>query len=135
MTTMLAIGIWRKRAACSGQENLFQDNPKKAKKEICGSCPVRDQCLKYALIYSEFGIWGGTTKESRDQLIHEQPEIQEMLIQEARALGIYEVRVSAEQYQQQLRQAQQKYLKKEDLLVPTLIDWNDPDTWLDQVAI
>jgi hypothetical protein len=136
MTTLLAIGIWRKRAQCLGQEALFQQNPKKAKKEICSNCPVIEQCLKYALIYDEHGIWGGTTKESRELIIRDQPEIRTMLIQEARALGIYEVRKSADDYYQAMRKTQARY-SKEKVFDPVASqwDWNDPDTWLVQAEL
>ena len=33
---------------------------------ICNDCPVRHQCLEYALEHGEhFGIWGGTTERGR----------------------------------------------------------------------
>ncbi len=33
---------------------------------ICNDCPVRAQCLEYALDHGEhFGIWGGTTERGR----------------------------------------------------------------------
>ena len=41
---------------------------------ICGHCPVREQCLDYALSGADTwggittGIWGGTTPQERDQL-------------------------------------------------------------------
>jgi len=36
---------------------------------ICASCPVRPECLDYALEAVErFGIWGGTTEKRRRQL-------------------------------------------------------------------
>lgn len=131
MTTMLAISVWRKRAACVGEEYLFDTNPKKAKKELCnGGCPVKDQCFKFALIYNEFGIWGGTTKESREQLIEQQPQLRLVLIQEAIALGIFEPRVSAaDAYADALAETQRTYQSEK------VIDWNDPETWQFQEAI
>ena len=36
---------------------------------ICASCPVRPECLKYALEARErFGIWGGLTEKRRKKL-------------------------------------------------------------------
>jgi hypothetical protein len=41
---------------------------------VCRACPVRDQCLDYALSGADTwggiatGIWGGTTPAQRDQL-------------------------------------------------------------------
>lgn len=37
---------------------------------VCRSCPVRDQCLDYALANQElFGIWGGLTEPERESLL------------------------------------------------------------------
>lgn len=38
-------------------------------KQICGRCPVRLQCLEYAMIAEdEQGLWAGTTAHERRQL-------------------------------------------------------------------
>ncbi len=34
-------------------------------KAVCGRCPVRANCLSYALEAMPEGIWGGTTPEER----------------------------------------------------------------------
>jgi WhiB family redox-sensing transcriptional regulator len=35
-------------------------------KRICGSCPVRRQCLEWALRHgADFGVWGGRTEDER----------------------------------------------------------------------
>lgn len=35
-------------------------------KQVCQRCPVRVQCLEYALQNGEsFGVWGGTSEEER----------------------------------------------------------------------
>jgi WhiB family redox-sensing transcriptional regulator len=34
-------------------------------KAVCSRCPVRANCLSYALITQPDGIWGGTTREER----------------------------------------------------------------------
>jgi WhiB family redox-sensing transcriptional regulator len=36
-----------------------------AAKTVCAQCPVRVNCLSYALITQPDGIWGGTTREER----------------------------------------------------------------------
>ncbi len=36
-----------------------------AAKAVCGRCPVRLNCLSYALETSQDGIWGGTTSDER----------------------------------------------------------------------
>ena len=38
-------------------------------KQLCSRCPVKDECLNYALIANEpFGIWGGMTTDERKRL-------------------------------------------------------------------
>ena len=40
-----------------------------AAKAICAVCPVRRECLRWAVATNqEFGIWGGTTEEERREL-------------------------------------------------------------------
>ncbi|HTX27173.1 MAG TPA: WhiB family transcriptional regulator [Streptosporangiaceae bacterium] len=68
---------WQDRAACRGwNAQLFfgpdgetgQDREiREAKaKVICARCPVREQCLTYALRNSiKHGIWGGLNREER----------------------------------------------------------------------
>lgn len=66
---------WEARAACKNQKtNIWYPrrgkDPRPAKK-ICASCPVRRDCLSYALKYREnVGIWGGLTARERRRLIH-----------------------------------------------------------------
>jgi WhiB family redox-sensing transcriptional regulator len=38
--------------------------------EVCRTCPVREECLEWALIARErYGIWGGTTEQERRRLV------------------------------------------------------------------
>jgi WhiB family redox-sensing transcriptional regulator len=37
-------------------------------KEICATCPIAVQCLQYAVLNDEDGIWGGTTPSERKLL-------------------------------------------------------------------
>lgn len=38
-------------------------------KQYCGRCPIREQCLEYALEAGEnFGVWGGMTAQERKQI-------------------------------------------------------------------
>lgn len=65
---------WQKRKACIGEPTTtFYPAPgdtallRKAK-SICANCPVRKECLEYALENSErFGIWGG--KSARERML------------------------------------------------------------------
>jgi WhiB family transcriptional regulator, redox-sensing transcriptional regulator len=82
---------WQLKAAClglhgkPGEKDLFfsPDNPggpKEGKgiggerdrimkaKTICSRCPVIRECLQYALVTQEIGIWGGTTDGERRKL-------------------------------------------------------------------
>jgi len=63
-----------KDAACKGRgsEEFFPeyrvDNYRKlvqATKDLCRGCPVRQECLDYALKYEPLGIWGGMTEKER----------------------------------------------------------------------
>lgn len=41
----------------------------KAARAVCSDCPVRLECLRYALANREqFGIWGGTSERERRRL-------------------------------------------------------------------
>jgi len=70
---------WMERAACAGDDiNLWFPEPGdssaviKAAKRICAGCPVRIQCLDYALQYDGMpGIWGGKTQRERRKLFAE----------------------------------------------------------------
>lgn len=68
---------WQDRAACGGMEALLffgpDNEPRSAReireakaKAVCQLCPVRSQCLDYALRNSiRHGIWGGLNEEER----------------------------------------------------------------------
>lgn len=66
---------WRTQAACVGHdpEMWFPvpgDAADKAKR-ICRGCPVRRDCLFFALRHptaTRCGIWGGTSRTERDEL-------------------------------------------------------------------
>jgi hypothetical protein len=42
--------------------------PPKEAKEVCDGCPVRPECLEWALENDEEGVWGGTSSYQRQQL-------------------------------------------------------------------
>ena len=59
---------WRKQAACRGVDpNLFfqeRGQNSTAAKAVCAGCPVRLQCLDYAVsAYVRQGVWGGLTEQ------------------------------------------------------------------------
>jgi WhiB family redox-sensing transcriptional regulator len=73
-------GPWRSRAACdpSTIEMFFvpDDVParearrrEQAAKRVCAGCPVRRQCLRYALDAGErYGVWGGLNPAERERV-------------------------------------------------------------------
>jgi WhiB family redox-sensing transcriptional regulator len=66
---------WHVRAACreSDPELFFPEGTAgpaletaAQAKRICAACPVRAQCLDWALSHrAEFGVWGGLTEQER----------------------------------------------------------------------
>src|SRR5688500_5148768 len=105
---------WRREAVClSGDaEQAFRENSRKAKQH-CSSCPVKRDCLNYALLYGEEGVWGGTSTADRTQILLRVPQVQNLLKAEAIALGILEHRYSIEEYFQSIREAR-KLAGKQD---------------------
>lgn len=66
----MKLGSWTDRAACAGTDTevFYPANPEQEAEalSICAICPVRAQCLEYAIRSREtYGIWGGTTPEQR----------------------------------------------------------------------
>lgn len=70
---------WRDRAACLDMDtNLFFPEAGRnayrqveRAKRICSTCPVRQECLDYALEFPDRsmpGIWGGTTEGERRRM-------------------------------------------------------------------
>lgn len=73
---------WQHEAACRAAGvvvDWFFADPRKdpatvgLAKQVCAKCPVRAQCLEYALsgvsssLY-DYGIWAGTTPSERDRI-------------------------------------------------------------------
>ena len=64
---------WQDRALCAqtDPEAFFPEKGGSTReaKRICMSCPVRQECLEYALAHDErFGIWGGLSERERRRL-------------------------------------------------------------------
>lgn len=63
---------WMQQAVCVGQGDLFFSDHMRTvvrkAKLICSTCPVRQQCLDYALKGDELGVWGGLTANERRKL-------------------------------------------------------------------
>jgi WhiB family transcriptional regulator, redox-sensing transcriptional regulator len=66
---------WVADAACKGQTHLFfpplAERPQaRVRREVldrqlCGSCPVEQQCRGFARTNREYGLWGGESEEER----------------------------------------------------------------------
>lgn len=60
-------GWWRPWAACLSASSLFfpiSETSETAAKRVCKGCPVRLECLAYAVSTGpDFGIWGGLNPE------------------------------------------------------------------------
>lgn len=60
---------WMVHGECVGDDRdlWFPDvgGPTKAARAVCDRCSVRQECLEYALVYEEFGIWGGMSPDQR----------------------------------------------------------------------
>jgi hypothetical protein len=65
---------WQNDALCAQVDlkMFFPDKGGSAKpaKKICGLCPVRDECLAYAIeTRQRFGIWGGKSERELRRLM------------------------------------------------------------------
>lgn len=80
MTAIFVVPEWRHQGACrdidaKAVDGIFFPTPFEQKRlgvgkagHYCGPCPVRPQCLSWALINDEFGTWGGLTEADRRAL-------------------------------------------------------------------
>ena len=69
---------WRTEAACRGKDPDYwhppQDQPWLVYKaiKICAKCPVKQQCLEFALTFTptedQYGIYGGYNPKQRNQI-------------------------------------------------------------------
>ena len=65
-----ALEEWAGSALCTQADpEIFfppKGNPGTEAKQVCASCPVRGECLAYAIeADEEFGIWGGLNRAER----------------------------------------------------------------------
>lgn len=69
-------GRWSEQAACRGLDPKLADRlffpghanftEMRRAKAICADCPVRSDCLEFAVVTNqEHGIWGGTSERER----------------------------------------------------------------------
>lgn len=68
---------WSSRGACNNNDNIDPDlfftpgkkNEDNAKLFCKALCPVREECLAFAIRFSQEGIWGGTDEKERRQIV------------------------------------------------------------------
>lgn len=71
---------WVSRAACAGADpDLFHPQrgmPTSDAKAVCATCPVRTECLAWAVrTHQKFGIWGGLSERERRRLVEVRPDL------------------------------------------------------------
>jgi WhiB family redox-sensing transcriptional regulator len=70
---------WGDRGLCKSvdPEELFVEGAAQNRaKAVCTGCPVRTECLAYALDQRiEHGIWGGMTERERRALLRRRPTV------------------------------------------------------------
>ena len=71
--TERSLTSWRRAAACRDLDTGFffplSDDDAGPAKAVCATCPVREECLRYALATRQGdGIWGGLTETERRRL-------------------------------------------------------------------
>lgn len=64
---------WQAEALCAqtDPDEFFPERGSSARpaKSVCAQCPVRQECLEYALEHDErFGIWGGMSESERRRI-------------------------------------------------------------------
>ena len=72
---------WQMRGACRGMDSAFFFHPEGERgpartnretraKQVCGTCPVLEQCRRHALsVHEPYGVWGGLSESERDDII------------------------------------------------------------------
>lgn len=70
---------WTTAALCkqAAPDELFVRGAEQHKaKTLCGSCPVRTECLAEALDNRiEWGVWGGLTERERRSILRKRPQV------------------------------------------------------------
>jgi WhiB family transcriptional regulator, redox-sensing transcriptional regulator len=67
---------WMSKACCRGSDadSFFPSNGLgvEAVRRVCEACPVRVDCLEYALANRlDYGVWGGTSERERQRILRE----------------------------------------------------------------
>jgi Transcription factor WhiB. len=71
---------WMLQAKCRGATNseFFPSDGVGVElaQRICGNCPVRPECLEYALKFRiEHGVWGGASERERRRILRRRRQL------------------------------------------------------------
>ena len=85
MTGAIIPPAWMEQASCAtvGGDAWFPDvgDPAADAKRVCAGCPVRVECLDYALAHGEqHGVWGGKSDYERRKIRLENPDLRRVCI-------------------------------------------------------
>jgi WhiB family redox-sensing transcriptional regulator len=72
--------VWMLHARCRGANptEFFPSDGTGVERaqRVCGSCPVRRECLEYALLHRiEHGVWGGASERERRRILRRRREV------------------------------------------------------------
>ncbi|MGW6217959.1 WhiB family transcriptional regulator [Streptomyces sp. NPDC055109] len=74
---------WSTEGLCRAidPDELFVQGAEQSRaRRVCSGCPVRTECLAYALDNRiEYGVWGGMTERERRALLNRRPTISSWL--------------------------------------------------------
>lgn len=67
---------WMLRGACRGKDPAFffpsDGVGVELARQVCATCPVRVECLEYALHHRiEHGVWGGASERERRRILRQ----------------------------------------------------------------
>jgi WhiB family redox-sensing transcriptional regulator len=97
-------GDWQSRGLCAqtDPEAFFPakgDSAREAKR-LCARCPVRAECLAYALANNEqHGVWGGLSERERRRLPRATPAAESLAEGEKRCRACQKIRPASEFYE------------------------------------
>lgn len=74
---MISLEPWRSQAACIDMDGaiFYPDAPSpkaaymEAIRRVCFACPVRRECLTWAMRHERYGIWAGLSEAERQSVI------------------------------------------------------------------